>query len=174
MDDRAHEKPCTILHLTSPVSSTTMQLDALLQRLSNVASKCSTEPTGCTIVDCSSLISNTPPPALYAMWVTPVSTPSVFSLTCVGEHIRQQLIENGKVVLSIFNDTGGYGEAGEALAAGTYMVVFKRIDNEKLRCVPLNFSSKEKNAIKEYFALCQTKDKNQDGAGDGVVRHGEA
>jgi hypothetical protein len=52
--------------------------------------------------------------------------------------------------MSIFNDTGGYGNAGEALAAGTYMVVLKRVDVEKLRCVPVSFSSKEKNAIEEY------------------------
>lgn len=54
--------------------------------------------------------------------------------------------------MSIFNDTGGYGEAGEALAAGTYMVVFKKVDAEMLRCVPVSFSTKEKNAIKEYLA----------------------
>jgi hypothetical protein len=45
------------------------------------------------------------------------------SLTCIGEHIRKQLVEHSKVVMSIFNDTGGYEEFGEALAAGTYMVV---------------------------------------------------
>jgi hypothetical protein len=150
MDDRAHEKLCIIIHPTSPIACTTLQLDALLQRLSSQTTDNLVSAPGCMIVDCSSLIPNVPKPTLYSIWVTPVSTPSVFSLTCVGEHIRNQLIKQDKVVMSIFNDTGGYGNAGEALAAGTYMVVLKRVDVEKLRCVPVSFSSKEKNAIEEY------------------------
>jgi hypothetical protein len=157
MDDRAHEKLCTIIHPTSALQDTTLQLDALLQRLSSQAADNPTNPPGCTIVDCSSLLPDCPPPALYAVWVTPVKTPSVFSLTCVGEHIRKQLLEHGKVVMSIFNDTGGYGESGEALAAGTYMVVFKRIDIEKLRCVPVSLSSGEKSAVREYVAQYGSK-----------------
>jgi hypothetical protein len=159
MDNRAHEKPCILIHPTSPIQCTTLQLDALLQRLSGQAAANLTEPAGCAIVDCSSLIPNAPTPALYSMWVTPVGTPSVFSLTCVGEHIRNQLVDESKVVMSIFNDTGGYGKSGEALAAGTYMVVFKRIDLEKLRCVPVNFSSKEKNIVREYVAQFRTEQK---------------
>lgn len=53
--------------------------------------------------------------------------------------------------MSIFNDTGGYGGAGEALAAGTYMVVLKRVDGERERCVPVSFSSLEKRVVREYF-----------------------
>jgi hypothetical protein len=159
LDDRAHEKPCIIIHPTSPIHCTTLQLDALLQQLCSQTFENLAEPPGCTIVDCSSLVPNAPTPALYSMWVTPVSTPSVFSLTCVGEHIRNQLVEQNKVVMSIFNDTGGYGNAGEALAAATYMVVFKWIDLEQLRCVPVNFSSREKNAIKEYLSQIQPEEK---------------
>ena len=58
--------------------------------------------------------------------------------------------------MSIFNDAGGKGEG----AAGTYMVVFKRIDAESLKCVPVNFSSREKNAIKNYVAKFQELDEN--------------
>jgi hypothetical protein len=152
MDDRAHEKPCTIIHPKSALHYSTLQLDVLLQRLSVRAADNPTDPPGCTIIDCSSLLPDCSPPALYAIWVTPVKTPSVFSLTCVGEHIRKQLVEHGKVVMSIFNDTGGYGESGEALAAGTYIVMLKRIDVDKLRCVPVNLSSGEKTAVREYVA----------------------
>jgi hypothetical protein len=159
MDDRAHEKPCIIVHPTSPIQCTTLQLDALLQRHCNQAAANLPEPTGCMIVDCSSLAPNAPTPVLYSMWITPVSTPSVFSLTCVGEHIRKQLVQQSKVVMSMFNDTGGYGKAGEALAAGTYMVVFKQIDLDHLRCVPVNFSSKEKDAIKKYLSQTRTEAK---------------
>jgi hypothetical protein len=64
--------------------------------------------------------------------------------------------------MSIFNDTGGHGKAGEALAAGTYMVVLKRIDVDKLRCVPVSLSSREKTAIREYVAqLERLKEKNE-------------
>jgi hypothetical protein len=156
MDDRAHEKPCIIIHTTSPIESTTLQLDDLLQRFARQAERNPSNAPGCAIVDCSSLVTNTPKPALFAIWITRVSTSGLFSLTCVGEHIRKQLVENGKVVMSIFNDTGGYGEAGQALAAGTYMVVFKRINNVKLQCVPITFSTKEKNAIKEYISQYYT------------------
>jgi hypothetical protein len=86
---------------------------------------------------------------LYAIWITPVKTPSLFSLTCVGE--------DGKVVMSIFNDTGGYGESGEALAAGTDMVVLKHIDVEKLRCVPVNLSLGKNIAVREYVAQYGSK-----------------
>jgi hypothetical protein len=162
MDDRAHEKLCTIIHATSPLQCTTLQFDALLQRLSSQSVDNPTEPPGSTIVDCSSLIPDALTPTLYATWVTPVRTPCIFSLTCVGEHIRKQLVEHGKVVMSIFNDTGGHGKAGEALAAGTYMVVLKRIDVDKLRCVPVSLSSREKTAIREYVAqLERLKEKNE-------------
>lgn len=68
------------------------------------------------------------------------------------------------MVISIFNDTGGYGKLGEALAAGTYMVVFKKIDSLKIQCVPVNFSTMEKIAIREYvskvLASSETEGKN--------------
>jgi hypothetical protein len=157
MDNRAHEKPCTIIHPTSDPQHTTLQLHGLLHRLSSQAANNPTDPPGCTIVDCLSLLPDCPPPSLYAIWTTPVKTPGLSSLIYFGEHIRKQLIEHGKVVMSIFNDTGGYGESGEALTAGTYMVVLKRIDVGKLRCVPVNLSSGEKSAVRKYVAQYGTK-----------------
>ena len=155
--DRAHEKLCPVIHHTSSIHGTALQLDNLLEHLARQADSNPLEASGAAIVDCSNLIPIAPVPALCSLWVTRVSTPSVFSLTCVGEHIRNQLREKrGKIVISIFNDTGGYGKFGEALAAGTYMVVFKKIDIEKLQCVPINFSAREKKAMKEYLSQCQS------------------
>jgi hypothetical protein len=31
------------------------------------------------------------------------------------------------------------------------MIVFKRVDVEKMRCVPVNFSQVEKEVVKSYF-----------------------
>jgi hypothetical protein len=69
----------------------------------------------------------------------------------VREKLRSQLTEDGKVATSIVNGTGDYGEAGEALAAGTYMVVLKRVDVDKLRCLPVSFSTLEKKVAKGYL-----------------------
>jgi hypothetical protein len=153
--DRAHEKLCTIINPGLPLQVTTLQLDEMLQKLARQAEQTPHEAPGSTLVDCSCLAPNVLTSALYSLWITRVSTPGLFSLTCVCEHIRNQMIDNGKVIMSIFNETGGYGEAGEALAAGTYMVVFKRIDTAKLRCVPVSFSTMEKKAIGEYLLQYQ-------------------
>ncbi|PVH94425.1 hypothetical protein DM02DRAFT_191429, partial [Periconia macrospinosa] len=149
--DRAHEKLCTIINPGLPLQVTTLQLDEILQKLARQAEQIPCEAPGSTIVDCSCLTPNVVTSALYSIWITRVSTPGLFSVTCVCEHIRKQMIENGKVIMPIFNETGGYGKAGEALAAGTYMVVLKRIDTAKLRCVPVSFSTMEKKAIGEYL-----------------------
>jgi len=153
--DRAHEKPCVVITSMSPIQCTKFKLDTLFQDLARQAGSSPAAAPHFSIVDCSSLVPAAPKPALYLLWITRVSTPGLFSVTCVGEHIRKQMVEDGRTVMSIFNDTGGYGEAGEALAAGTYMVVFKKVDVEKLRCVPVSFSTREKNAIKEYLAQYQ-------------------
>ncbi|KAK7189674.1 uncharacterized protein CC84DRAFT_1176743 [Paraphaeosphaeria sporulosa] len=153
---RAHEQPCHVLHPTLPLHIATQTLDQILQEHARRAEGRPSEAPGFTLVDCSSLIPGASQPVLYTMWITRASTPSLFSLTCVCEHLRNQLVENGKVVMSIFNDTGGYGEAGEALAAGTYMVVLKRVDVERLRCVPVSLSSLEKKVVKEYMVHCQS------------------
>jgi hypothetical protein len=150
--DRAHEKACVVITPTSPIQCTILQLDTLFHNLAHQVEHYPIEAPSCSIVDCSSLVPDSPKPALYLLWITRVSTPGLFSLTCVGEHVRNQLVEGAKVVMSIFNDTGGYGDSGEALAAGTYMAVFKKVDVEKLRCVPVSFSTGEKFAIKEYIA----------------------
>jgi len=150
--DRAHEKPCVVITSMSPIQCTKFKLETLFQDLARQTRSSPAAAPHFSIVDCSSLVPGAAKPALYLLWITRVSTPGIFSVTCVGEHIRKQMVEGGRTVMSIFNDTGGYGEAGEALAAGTYMVVFKKVDAEMLRCVPVSFSTKEKNAIKEYLA----------------------
>lgn len=152
---RAHEQPCRVIHPTIPLHFATHQLDQILQEHARHAEKNPSEAPSSALVDFSSLIPGASQPVLYTMWITRVSTPSLFSLTCVCEHLRNQLIDNGKAGMSIFNDTGGYGESGEALAAGTYMVVLKRVDVERLRCVPVNLSSLEKKVVKEYLVHCQ-------------------
>lgn len=154
MNDRAHEKPCAILHSALPISCTIVQLDNLLEQLARHIAEYPSDAPGTTIVDCSSLIPEASGLALYSLWVTRVSTPSVFSLTCVGEHLRKQFIENGKLIMSIFNDAGRDSEGEEGGGPGTYMVVFKRIDALKQRCVPVNFSTREKEAIKGVVLRC--------------------
>jgi hypothetical protein len=49
------------------------------------------------------------------MRVTRVSTPGLFSHSCVGCHLRKQFDTAAKLVMSIFNDDGGfvYEEDGE-------------------------------------------------------------
>ena len=86
---------------------------------------------------------------MYCLWITPVSTPSIFSLSYTCEHLRNQLVEGNKVAVSVFNETGGEGE--NAVGAGTYLAVFKWIDLVKYRCVPVNFSTPEKKAIDQYI-----------------------
>jgi hypothetical protein len=148
--DRAHDKTCTIVHSATLASNSTLRLDNLLEQLAR--SVADTLPST-TILDCTHLMVDQPGPTLYCLWVMPISTPSMFSLTCVSEHLRNQLVEGSKVVMSIFNDTGG--EGSEAVGAGTYMAVFKRVEIEKLRCVPMNFSTPEKNAIKHFVMRSQ-------------------
>ena len=58
--------------------------------------------------------------------------------------------------MSIFNDTGCYVESGEALAAGTYTVVLKRVNVEKSKCVPVSFSTLEKRAVNDYLLQFQS------------------
>jgi hypothetical protein len=156
MDDRAHEKPCTIIHPPPPPHGTTIQLDALYTSLAHQAARNPDHAPGTTIVDCSSLVApETQKPALYCVWVTRISTPGIFSITCVGEHLRKHFVAGDNVIMSIFNDYGISGVGGEEdVVAGTYMIVFKRIEVEKMRCVPVNFSTMEKKAIKEYTVMC--------------------
>lgn len=160
---RAHEQPCHVIHPRLPLHFTTSPLDQILQEHARQAEERPVGAPSFTLIDCTSLLPKASQPALYTMWITRVSTPSLFSLTCVCEHLRNQLVENGKVVMSIFNDTGGYGEAGEALAAGTYMVVMKRVDVEKLRCVPVGLSSLERKVVKEYMVNFQASVKGFEG-----------
>jgi hypothetical protein len=55
--------------------------------------------------------------------------------------------------MSIFNDYGISGVGGEEdVVARTCMIVFKRIDVEKMRCVPFTFRRGSK-AIKEYTVM---------------------
>ena len=160
--DRADMKPCTIINVTSPLDYITLELDQVLQHCARQVANNPSDAPGCAIVDCSSLVPSALVPALYSLWITRVSSPSIFSHSCVCEHIRKQMTEgDGKVVMSIFNDTGGVGKVGEALAAGTFMVVFKKIDLEKIRCVPINFSTQEKRAIREYVDQCQSAEPSE-------------
>jgi len=152
MDDRAHQKPCTIIHPPPHPDRSTIQLDTLYSSLAHRAAITPDHAPGTTIVDCSSLVApSTEKPALYCVWVTRVSTPGTFSITCVGEHLRKHFVEDEKVIMSIFNDSGIDGDGEEDVGAGTYMVVFKKIDVEKIRCVPVSFSTLEKKAVKEYI-----------------------
>jgi hypothetical protein len=146
--DRAHEKPCILI---SVGHQTTYQFDSLLHQLALEVARSPQVTPFSRIVDCSRLIANAlSQPALYMFWISRVGTPGLFSLTCVCEHVRKQMVEGAKTVMSIFNDTGKEGDSGDAVAAGTYMVVFKKIDVEKMRCVPVSFSTKEKNAMRYY------------------------
>jgi hypothetical protein len=148
--DRAHPKICIVITPASPNYCIGLQLDSLLHNLAIDAGTSPSEAPSFKIVDCSILAPDVPTPALFLLWVTRVNTPGLFSLTCVAEHVRKQMVEGARTVMSIFNDTGEGRDSGDAIAAGTYMAVFKIIDVEKLRCVPVSFSTAEKKAIKEY------------------------
>jgi len=148
--DRAHKKICTIVHSSTLASNSAMRLDNLLEKLARSGAK---TLSSTTILDCTQLIVYQPVPTIYCLWITPISTPSMFSLTCVSVNLRNQLVEGAKVAMSVFNDTGG--ERMDGIGAETYMAVFKRIEIEKLRCVPVNFSTSEKNAIKQYVLRFQ-------------------
>jgi hypothetical protein len=50
------------------------------------------------------------------------------------------------MIVTLFNDLGGEVD-GVVAGPGTYLIGLKKVD-EKLRCVPVNFSKQEKAAIK--------------------------
>jgi hypothetical protein len=69
----------------------------------------------------------------------------------VGEYIRKPLVENGELVMSLFSVAGGYGEAWEAVGAGTYMIVFKRFDLGRMRCVPVSLSTRRRKLLRSTW-----------------------
>lgn len=155
-DDNPWEIPVKIVHsshLLDHVNPATNDLITLYIQSARMATKCPSQAPGLTIVDCSALVSEkTKEPALYAMWVTKISTPGVFSHSCAGSHLRRQFEANAKLLMTIFNDDGGHMSGyGDKAEPGTYMVVLKRVDIEKMQCVPVSFTAVEKKAIREYI-----------------------
>ena len=142
---------CTLLDSSGSASSTSIPFGTLLvQRARQLSTKLGDTP-GAIIADLSSFFPKDKEPAIYTIWVSQVSTPSQFSITCASEHLRRHLVARDQAVVTLFNDLGGQGEEGSEggdCDAGTYLVVLKRVDAQQ-RCVPVNFSAKEKGAIKQ-------------------------
>ncbi len=151
----AYTIPCKILYSSDSPSSTSTPFGTLLvQRARHVSSKPDETP-GAILADLSSFFPADKEPAIYTIWVSRVSTPSQFSITCASEHMRRHLVARDQAVVTLFNDLGGEGE--ESSEAGTYLVVLKRVDAQQ-RCVPVNFSAKEKGAIKQAMLERQTRE----------------
>jgi hypothetical protein len=148
MIDRADETLCKVIHSFSTTieNNTSYRLGILLKRIASAHS--TNIPSNATILDISGLlVEKHPGLRLYTLWVCPVSTPAVFSMSCVCEHVRQHLRAGAMMIVTVFNDLGG--EEGDVIAGpGTYLVGLKKID-EQQRCVPVNFSRQEKAAIKQ-------------------------
>jgi hypothetical protein len=147
MEIRADDTACKVIHSFSTLieSKTSHLLSTILQQLARAHS--TNAPSDATILDLSGLVpKDDPGPQLYLLWVCPISTPSVFSMSCVCEHIRRHIRAGAKMIVTMFNDLGG--ESVEVTAGpGTYLIGLKKMD-EKHRCVPVNFSSREKAALK--------------------------
>lgn len=152
-DNEPWKMPVTIVSSSTSIDITTNGLITLYIRLARMATEDPNQAPGLTIVDCSALVSEkTNDPALYALWITRISTPGLFSHSCAGAHLRRQFAANAKVLMTFFNDDGGHmvNHYGHQTEPGTYMIVLKRIDIEKMQCVPVSFTAVERKAIREY------------------------
>lgn len=67
------------------------------------------------------------------------STPRVFSYSCAGNCPRRQ-----------FEANSSYGDKTDIAEPGTYMIVLKKVDVEKIQCVPISFTAVERKAIRKY------------------------
>jgi hypothetical protein len=147
--DPGYKASCKVLHsFSASIACTSLSLGTLLVQVARNASNHSNQAAGATIVDLSGLFLEAPDPCIYTLWVSRVSTPSLFSITCACEHLRRHLIARERVVVTLFNDLGDEGDGEGEGEAGTYLVVLKEVDG-KQQCIPVNFSGKEKGAMKQ-------------------------
>jgi hypothetical protein len=149
METRADTTSCKIIHSfdTRLKANTLYPLGHILPQLAH--NTASNKPSNATIIDLSALMPTQQEraPHLFTVWVCPVSTPSLFSMSCVCQHIHRHLLAGDGMVVTLFNDLGGDG--GEP---GTFLVGLKKVDG-KMRCVPANFSKAEKSAVREAVAV---------------------
>jgi hypothetical protein len=177
MNPRADCTPCKVIHSfnTNIENNTSRPLGVLLKRIAWTHSN--NIPSNATILDVSGLLGDQDPGLhhytalqveqnpglnLYTLWICPVSTPAIFSTSCACEHIRRHLRSGAKMIVTLFNDLGGE-ENGVVAEPGTYLIALKKIDEEP-RCVPVNFSSQEKAAIK-FQKHCMEPSAGQDVVG---------
>jgi hypothetical protein len=160
--DRADNALCKVIHTFSNTLETNAKLPLgfLLKYIARSSS--SNTPTNATIIDLSALFpAHNPGPHLYTLWTCPVSTPSLFSMSCVCQYIQLHLLAGDRAIVTLFNDLGD--QDGKAkVEARTYLVGLKKID-EKQRCVPVSFSRNEKAAISKEMDLERANSGQPDG-----------
>ncbi|TLD32252.1 hypothetical protein E2P81_ATG05228 [Venturia nashicola] len=137
-DENIWEIPVKIVHATNSLDLATKDLIALYIRLARKATTCPDLAPGLTIIDCSALVSvKRKEPALYTM-----------------SHVRRQFGANPKLLMTVFHDDGGhmstYGDKTNKAEPGTYMIVLKRVDIEKMQFVPVSPSAIERQGIKNH------------------------
>lgn len=100
-----------------------------------------------TILDLRGAVSETPDssPLLCCVWISKTTTPSTFSISCAGEHLKRHLAEGHSPIVTIFNDPG---DLALGVDAASYLIVLKQVDLANMRCVPVNFSTIQKSRIR--------------------------